>query len=64
MLNQANACAIYMQRELGFELADVWGLKFVRPFVLWPHVEVHTRDGEPEVARDAEGVAVQEVQPG
>ena len=40
MLNQADACAIYMQRELGFECNDVWGYEFVRPFALWPHLEV------------------------
>jgi len=25
MLYQADFCAIYMQRELGFEFNDVWG---------------------------------------
>jgi hypothetical protein len=44
MLYQTDACAIYMQRELGFEFNDVWGLDFVRPFSLWPHLEVLTRE--------------------
>jgi hypothetical protein len=29
-----------MQHELGFEFNDVWGYEFVRPFTLWPHIEV------------------------
>jgi hypothetical protein len=44
MLQQVNACTVYMEHELGFEFADTWGLEFVRPFALWPHVEVVTRD--------------------
>ena len=48
MLAQADGCAIYMQRELGFELNDVWALEFVRPFALWPHLEVFTRDFSPK----------------
>jgi hypothetical protein len=48
LLNQADACAIYMQHELGFEFNDVWGFEFVRPFTLWPHLEVHTRDFSPK----------------
>jgi hypothetical protein len=48
MLHQVDACAIYMARELGFEFADVWGFEFVRPFALWPHVEVYTRDWSPK----------------
>jgi hypothetical protein len=48
MLQQADACAIYMQRELGFEFKDTWGHEFVRPFTLWPHVEVLTRDWSPK----------------
>jgi hypothetical protein len=47
ILNQADACAIYMQHELGFEFNDVWALEFVRPFALWPHLEVYTRDFGP-----------------
>jgi hypothetical protein len=46
--NQADTCAIYMQYELGFEASDVWGFEFVRPFALWPHVEVLTRDWSPK----------------
>jgi hypothetical protein len=34
MLIQADTCAIYMQRELGFEFNDTWGFGFVRPFAL------------------------------
>jgi hypothetical protein len=48
MLMQADTCAIYMQRELGFEDLDVWGFDFVRPFPLWPHLEVLTRDWSPK----------------
>ena len=48
LLNQANTCAFYMQHELGFEFNDVWGLEFVRPFALWPHLEVFTRDWSPK----------------
>ena len=44
MLAQADYCAIYMQRELGFECTNVWDHEFVRPFALWPHLEVYTRD--------------------
>ena len=47
MLMQADACAIYMQHELGFEFNDVWGLEFVRPLALWPHLEVLSRDWSP-----------------
>jgi len=47
LLYQADVCAIYMQHELGFEFNDVWGYEFVRPFALWPHLEVHTRDYSP-----------------
>jgi hypothetical protein len=48
MLGQADACATYMQRELGFEFADVWGIEFVRPCALWPHLEAWTRDFGPK----------------
>jgi hypothetical protein len=44
MIRQAEHCAVYMQRELGFEINDVTSLEFVRPFALWPHVEVQTND--------------------
>jgi hypothetical protein len=49
MLSQAENCAIYMQRELGFEFNDVWGNEFVRPVALWPHIEVVTRDWSPKM---------------
>jgi hypothetical protein len=48
MLNHADYCSIYMQHELGFECKDAWGHEFVRPFTLWPHVEVLTRDLSPK----------------
>ena len=48
MLAQADHCAIYMQRELGFEFNDVLGYEFVRPFALWPHLEVLTVDYSPK----------------
>jgi hypothetical protein len=48
MVLHADICAIYMQRELGFEFNDVWGLDFVRPFALWPHLETWTRDFGPK----------------
>jgi hypothetical protein len=44
LLNQAEACATYMQHELGFEFNEIWGHEFVRVFALWPHLEAHTRD--------------------
>jgi hypothetical protein len=48
MLGQVEACATYMQHELDFEFSKVCDHGFVRPFALWPHVEVHTRDYSPE----------------
>ena len=48
MIDQADICATYMQRELGFECNDVWDYEFVRPFALWPHLEVLTRDISPK----------------
>jgi hypothetical protein len=48
MITQVSTCAVYMQRELGFEFNDVWGYEFVRPFALWPHLEVYTRDAGPK----------------
>ena len=48
MLAQAETCQFYMLRELGFEDNDVRGYEFVRPFALWPHLEVHTRDYSPK----------------
>jgi hypothetical protein len=47
-LGQADTCATYMQHELGFEINDVLNLEFVRPFALWPHLEVYTRDRNPK----------------
>ena len=44
-----------MQHELGFELIDVWGFEFVRPFALWPHLEVHTRDWDPKFLATLKG---------
>ena len=32
MIAQADKCAIYMQRELGFEFNEIWGVGLVRPF--------------------------------
>jgi hypothetical protein len=55
MLGQADACAMYMARELGFEWCDVWGLEFVRPFALWPHIEVHIRDYSPKTLAALKG---------
>jgi hypothetical protein len=46
--NHAETCVVYMQHELGFEFNDVWDFEFVRPFVLWPHVEVLARDWSPK----------------
>jgi hypothetical protein len=48
MLQQVDACANNMARELAFEWVDVLGLKFVRPFALWPHLEVYSRDWSPK----------------
>jgi hypothetical protein len=55
ILSQAEQCAIYMQRELGFEDNDVWGVEFVRPFALWPHLEVWTRDWSPKLLAAMKG---------
>jgi hypothetical protein len=55
LLNGADACAIYMQHELGFEFNDVWGFEFVRPFTLWPHLEVINRDFNPKVLAAIKG---------
>ena len=52
---QAEICAIYMQRELGFEFNDIWGFEFVQPFALWPHVEVLTRDFSPKMLAATKG---------
>jgi hypothetical protein len=55
LVDSADASAIYMQRELGFEFNDVWGLEFVRPFALWPHVEVWSRDFSPKMIAASKG---------
>jgi hypothetical protein len=55
MLWQTEACAIYMQRELGFEVNEIWGYEFVQPFVLWPHIEVRTRDNSPKLLAAIKG---------
>jgi hypothetical protein len=44
MLSQANWCMVYMAGELGFEYNDIWHFEFIRPFALWPHVEVVNRN--------------------
>jgi hypothetical protein len=43
-LLQAGWCAMYIERELGFDCTEIWGFEFVRPLALWPHIEVTTRD--------------------
>ena len=50
-------CMAYMERELGFEITDIWGVDFVRPFALWPHVEVWNRDfgGNPTLLKTMKG---------
>ena len=35
MVMQADFCAIYMERELGFEFNEVWGFEFVREDCLY-----------------------------
>ena len=55
LLNQADWRAVYMQHELGFEFNDVRGFEFVRPFALWPHLEVLTRDWSPKVLATLKG---------
>jgi hypothetical protein len=51
LLQQADTCKIYLQRELGFEFNDVTCIEFVRPFALWPHFKVYTRDWSPKRGR-------------
>ena len=55
MLGQADASSVYMQRELGFEFNDCWGYEFVRPFALWPHLEVWTRNWSPKMLAAIKG---------
>jgi hypothetical protein len=64
MLQQADTGAVYMARELGFEWTDIWGLEFVRPFALWPHVEVWTRDWGSKMAKTFKGSPYKKVSPG
>ena len=52
---QVDTCVVYMARELGFEFNDVLGFEFVRPFALWPHLEVFTRDWSPKVLATLKG---------
>jgi hypothetical protein len=63
MLCQADICTIYMARELGFEWRDVWGYEFVRPFALWPHLEVYSRDWRPKFFAALKGSAYQKYSP-
>jgi hypothetical protein len=62
-LAQADTCAIYMKRELGFEFNDVWGHEFVRPFALWPHIEVWTRDWSPKFFTTMKGSSYKKYSP-
>ena len=57
LFDRSRACTAYMERELGFEIVDIWGTDFVRPFALWPHVEVWNRDfgGNPTVLKTFKG---------
>jgi hypothetical protein len=57
----AEICAVYMARELGFEINDIWVLQFVRPFALWPHPRGLDSRPRPKVVRGTERVAIQEV---
>jgi hypothetical protein len=63
MLNQADTSQAYMRRELGFEFNDVRGFDFVRPFALWPHLEVWTRDWSPKMLAALKGSAYQKYSP-
>jgi hypothetical protein len=57
MLNQADQGNNYMARELGFEFADIWNMEFVRPFKLWPHIQVRNLDwsAQPAMVRTMKG---------
>jgi hypothetical protein len=55
MITQVDACAMYMQRELGFEWNEVSGMEFVRPFALWPHLEVWTHAFGPKMLAATKG---------
>jgi hypothetical protein len=54
-LQQAEQCANHMGHELGFEFNEIWGFEFVRPFALWPHIEVSTRDYSPKIYEAVKG---------
>jgi hypothetical protein len=43
LFNRVDSCVAYMARELGFESIDILAHEFVRPFELWPHLEVWNR---------------------
>jgi hypothetical protein len=45
---QADTCAIYMARALGFQWADIFDWEFVQPFALWPELEVLNRNHSPK----------------
>jgi hypothetical protein len=63
MQYQADMCALYMQRELGFDGNDVLRLEFARPFALWPHVEVWNRDWSPKHLAAFQGSPYQKYSP-
>jgi hypothetical protein len=63
MLIQADYCAVYMRHELGFEHNNIWGFEFVRPFALWPHLEIHTRDYSPKMLTALKGSPYEKYSP-
>jgi hypothetical protein len=63
MLAQAESCAIYMARELGFEWTEIIDYEFVRPFALWRHIEVLTRDSKPKHFAASKGSAYKKYSP-
>jgi hypothetical protein len=65
LLLRADTCGVYMARELGFEFANIWGYEFVRPFKLWPHVEVWNRDfgGSPTFLNAHKGSSYKQFSP-
>ena len=44
LLARADFCGSCIGFELHMEGMDIWGNAFVRPFQLWPHIEVMDRD--------------------
>jgi hypothetical protein len=44
LLSRADFCGTCMGWELRIESMDIWGVALVRPFRLWPHIEVMDRD--------------------